>query len=328
MNENYKSIEFGSPKWKEEFYRQKSLTSIIDSTDIKGYEFHRIEKTYTVNDDRVGAIVQIQKDGKKKRAIIDFKRGDSTWDQLIDMKFSIGSSCDYFIAVYDNSWDFRDENNNTEDGTDSESLVECFAAYGVKTYLVSASREVSERRSLRHEYSCFFSIEEYTGELISEKLPTKRQFQHAEFMMSHRNVYGAHNSTIMLNPEDWNFGDKSNLIMFFEEMDEIDIFSNWSDSALFMNVVAKSDKGVESLEWIWVNKRKELQQEYKDCKIRLYKKDGRPSKISVRILGIGFNELQNLTYSEKSYCGRSSYIEEHDFSQLIEDFLSDMPVNK
>ena len=109
------SNEFGSGKWKYDFLTESSLTSIIDSTDIEDYEFHRIEKKYTVDDDRVGAIVQIIKDGRTLRAIIDFKRGDPTWNQIMNVTFNLGNDCDYYIFIHGDSLSLPDNEGSSDD---------------------------------------------------------------------------------------------------------------------------------------------------------------------------------------------------------------------
>jgi hypothetical protein len=314
--------DFASPKWIEDFLSENSLTSIIDSTDIEDYEFHRIEKTYTVNNDRVGAIVQIRKGGRTKRAIIDFKRGDATWDQLMDMTFNFGNDCDYQIAVYDYSQNVEDDR---DDHIHAECLVDCLVAYGCKVYMVRGERTPGHQGSVRYEYSCVSSGDEYSSETFSEKLPSKRQFEHAEFMTLHYGLDCGYNTYAMFRPAEWNFGNSRSFVKNGYDMKDLDLLTTWSDSGLYMIAIPKSDEGFLAIQWISKNKRKELRKEFKNCKIRLYKKNGLPARLSVRILDKPFREVAHLGNQKKDRYGELVHYEENNWLDILENLLDDMP---
>lgn len=67
--------KFGSKIWNSSFFKEESLTRVINEINIGDYEFIRIEKTYTINDDRLGAIVHVKIDDRLNRIVIDFKQG-------------------------------------------------------------------------------------------------------------------------------------------------------------------------------------------------------------------------------------------------------------
>ena len=312
--------DFGSPRWIEDFYKQESLTRIINSTYIEGYEFNKVERRYSIDDDRVGAIVQIKKNGRTLRAIIDFKRGDVAWDQIIDTKFNIGNDCDFLIAVHGDS---RNSEDMRDGDIDAEYLVDVLIAYGVKAYLVSAERQPDEKGQVKYEYLCAPG-QKYSSETISEKLPSKRAFEEAEFWMLHHHVHSGMSCNIITKPSDWSFGCEGS----GGDLYGLRLRSKWTDKGIFMNAKPETEEGINTLEWIWANKRKELRGEYQNCKIRMNKKGDRPSNMSVRILEKPFTEFPYLDYHEKGDLGEMIYYGEDKFYDLINELLADMPPMK
>ena len=319
--------DFGTSKWKEDFYKQESLTRIIDSTDIDDYKFHKIEKSYTVNYDRVGAIVQIKKDGRTLRAIIDFKRGDPTWNQIVDVTFSLGNDCDYYLFVHGDSLNLPDNESSSDDLEDSQRLLDVLLAYRIDAYLVSAERQSNEQDKIMYEYCCDPG-QTYSSETFTDKLPSKRVFDEAEFMIFHWGSNSLYTPNTQFKPSEWFVGHGGNLRMGGYVIRDLERFSSWSDRGLFMNAVPESNEAIESLEWLWENKRKELRNAYKDCKIRLYKKNGRASKLSVRILSKAFKEIPHLAFEERDHFGEVVFCEEVSFNEVIEDLFNDMPAMK
>jgi hypothetical protein len=338
MTKRNTTRDFGTSKWKEDFYKQDSLTSVIDSTDIEDYEFHRIEKTYTVNDDRVGAIVQIKQNDRMLRVIIDFRMGFATCDQIMDVKFNIGTDCDYFIIIYEDSRKFEDQMEYWDDVLDAQCFLEVLVAYQVKAYLVRANNALVDKGPIGYQYHCTSSGGIYSSDSFSKKLPSKRRFQHAEFMTYHFGIDSHYNTHVMFRPAEWCFGSETNLQMGGICINkELDLFSNWTDRGFFMNAVPESEEGIRMLEWIWENKREQLRKEYNDStnrasinglKLKMYKKDGRPAKLSIRLSPRPFLEIAYLVDCEKRNYGEMVYCEESFFGDLIDELINDMPVMK
>ena len=321
MSENYKSIEFGSGKWKKEFYREKSLTSIIDSTDIKGYEFHRIEKKYTVDDNRVGAIVQIELSGRKKRVIIDFQRGESTWEQLMDITFNIGNGSDSLIAVHGDSRNIENENNDADEFLlPPECFVNVLLAYKVEAYLVRAERQSSCQEYITYEYSC---NPKKSSETFSGKLPSKRQFEKAEFWNLHWESNLQCGCERLYNSSDWFNGGRTGYTV-----NGLELVPKWSDRGFFLMGIPESNNGVELLEWLWKNKRQEFRNEYDECKIKMYKKNGRPSKLSIQLSDMPFKEVLLSDFRGREYYGDYAFVQECFLGELIENLVDGKPIVK
>jgi len=328
MTQTLNNNLFGSKEWRDDFLKQQSITSIIDKIDIGDYSFHRLEKSYTVNDDRIGAIVQIKKDERTLRAIIDFKRGNAMWNQIIDVKFNIGNDCDYYIIIHGDSRNFHDYKDHTDDWEDSKYLVDVLLAYRVKVYTVCAERQSDEQDKVIYKYSCAPG-QTYSSETFSEKLPSKRAFEEAEFMIFHWGASFIGFNESLFKPSEWFCGRGGNLQMGGIYMKDLDLFSNWSDSGLFMNAKPKSNEGIGMLEWIWEkNGRQELRDNYKGCKIRMYKKNGRPSKLSIRLLDKPFKEVAALNYEERGDYGELVYFQESTFGEVIDNLVHDKPSMK
>ena len=322
--------DFGTSKWKEDFYKQESLTGIIDSTDIDDYKFHKIEKTYTVNDNRVGAIIQMEMDGRMKRATIDFKRGYATWNQLMDITFNIGNDCDYLLAVYGDSVTSGDMNkyDDVDNPFCGEALLAgCFVdvllSYGKKANLLRGERRLDQQDHVMYDYTCY-PKERYSSKTLKKKLPSKRQFQEREFWMVHWNVIYGPDLPAILETDCWFNGGPDG---YHEE--GLDFNPYWSDKGLFYTPIPYSVRGIEALEWLWKNKRKELHKElqkvFKDCQIRMHKKDGRPSKLSVRILDKPFREVFYMDFNERADFGEYISCFERPFTDVIVSLLDDMP---
>ena len=182
MTKRNSTGDFGSPKWIEAFLTEESLCSIIDSTDIEDYEFHRVEKSYTVDDDRVGAIVQIKKDRRMLRVIIDFKRGYGTWNQIMDMQFNLGNDCDNLIAVHGDNPEDGDEEDLYYDSFVAKRLIEVLIAYGVEFCIVIAKSQSEGQGQVRYKYSHDDDLK-LVSEKFKTKLPSKRIFEETEFML-------------------------------------------------------------------------------------------------------------------------------------------------
>jgi len=324
--------EFGSKKWKETFYKQSELTTIIDSIEIEKYKFLKIEKKYTVtnDNDRIGAVVQIEQNGRLKRVIIDVIDGSATYDQIMDVKFNIGNDCDYYIVIHNplsvTRRSFKDDRENEDDFINVECLVDVLCAYDVKLYMAVAERLTQDDGCVRYQYASS-EYPTYSSVTISKKLPSKRQFEQAEFIMFH---WGGGIVTMggIFEPDNWYFGRAGNLEMggYFDSHD-INFISNWTDDGLFMNAVSKTDKGIELLNWLWKNRREELQDKCKGYKMSFQKRKGRPARLSVRVLDKPFKEVPHSDYNERDRFGEIVYLEEYDFREYVEDLLTDMPVD-
>jgi hypothetical protein len=311
--------DFGSPKWKEDFLTEESLDSIIDSTDIEDYEFHRIEKSYTVDDDRVGAIVQIKKGGRTKRVIIDFQRGKSTWEQLMDITFNIGNGSDSIIAVHGDGRNVEDENNDADEFlVPPECFVNVLLAYKVEAYLVRAERQSCCQDYVTYEYSC---NPKKSSETFSGKLPSKKQFEKAEFWNLHWESNLQRGCERLYNLSDWFTGGRTGYTV-----NGLELVPKWSDRGFFLLGIPDSTNGVELLEWLWKNKRQEFRNEYEECKIKMYKKNGRPSKLSIQLSDMPFKEVLLSDFRGRTYYGDYAFSQECFLGETIENLLDDMPV--
>ena len=86
--------------------------------------------------------------------------------------------------------------------------------------------------------------------------------------------------------------------------------------------------GINELAWIWENKRQQLKDSYKGCKIRMNKKKGCPQKLSIRLLNRPFSEVPYMNHNEKEQYGEKIFFGEDKLHDIISNLLHDMPAIK
>jgi hypothetical protein len=329
MRKQSKSIQFESKEWKRDFLKKESLSRIINCTDISGYHFYGIEKTYTVNQDRVGAIVLVQNYDEMLRVAIDFKSGFASWNQIIDLTYNLGDDCDYKIAVHGDNSEYADDQNDYHDSIVAERLADVLLAYGVNIKLVTAEVQSDDQGEIKFNFSHDTDFRCIT-EKFTSKLPFKRLFEETEFMLFHwgRDDEDEYRQFMLWEVSEWPLKRGKEFRLGRIIMNDLDLYSTWSDRGFFLNAAPESDEGIGKLEWIWENKQDELKIEYFDCDIRMHTKDGRASKLSIRLLERPFNQLVHAHYREKNDLGFLAYSSDSRFGEFLEELLDDMSAMK
>ena len=320
------NIEFGSNKWNEKFYQYRFLMGILFSTDIPNIEFHKIEKKYIINDDRIGAIVQVKRLDRILRVAIDFKCGYATWDQVIDLTYNIGNDCDFLIAVHGDDASYDDADTEWDENFLAERLADVLLAYGVNIKLVTAKVQSDDQGKIKFNFSHdtdFICI----SEKFKTKLPSKRIFEETQFNLF---FWGGDmegdNYCRISDVSAWALERGSTFIMgCFSAKTELDVCGTWSDRGFFLNAAPDSEEGIRQLEWIWKNKRDELRKMYENCNRRMYYKKGRPSKLLIRLLDKPFKEVMHYDFEEKYDLGHYIHDQERNFGIFLEDLIADMP---
>ena len=324
-----KHFDFGTSKWNEPFFQDNFLMSILYSTDIENIDFHKIEKKYMIDDDRIGAIVQVKRLDRILRVAIDFKCGYATWDQVIDLTYNIGNDCDFLIAVHGDDASYDDADTDWGESFLAERLADVLLAYGVNIKLVTAKVQSDDQGKVKFNFSHdtdFICI----SEKFKTKLPSKRIFEETQFNlffwggdMEGDNYYR------LLDLSAWALERGSTFIMgCFSAKTELDVCGTWSDRGFFLNAVPDSEEGIRQLEWIWKNKRDELRKMYENCNRRMYYKKGRPSKLLIRLLDKPFKEVMHYDFEEKYDLGHYIHDQERNFGIFLEDLIADIPSMK
>ena len=324
-----KHFDFGTSKWNKPFFQDHFLRGILYSTDITNIDFHKIEKKYMIDDDRIGAIVQVKRLDRILRVAIDFKCGYATWDQIIDLKYNIGNDCDFIIAVHGDDASYEDDDNEWDDNFIAERLADVLLAYGVNIKLVTAEVQPDDQGEIKFNFShdTDFSC---ISEKFKTKLPSKRIFEETKFNLL---VWGGDkegaNYYRLLDVSAWALERGSTFIMGrISAKTELDIFGTWSDRGFFLNAVPDSEEGIRQLEWIWNNKRDEVRKVYETYFMRMYYKKGRPSKLLIRLLDKPFKEVVHYDFQEKYDLGYYIHNQEFSFAEFLEDLITDMPAMK
>ena len=96
--------EYFESDWRKHFQEQDTIQSIMNAVGLSdSHEFVQINSRYLIDDNRVAVIALIkQKNGKLlEKLIIDVIAGNSSFNQFIDVVYSIGSDCDYRLILCD-----------------------------------------------------------------------------------------------------------------------------------------------------------------------------------------------------------------------------------
>ena len=324
-----KHFDFGTSKWNKPFFQYNFLMGILYSTDIKNIEFHKIEKKYMIDDDRIGAIVQVKRLDRILRVAIDFKCGYATWDQVIDLTYNIGNDCDFQIAVHGDDASYKDDTSDLDENFLAERLADVLLAYGVNITLVTAKFQSDDQGEIKFNFShdTDFSC---ISEKFKTKLPSKRIFEETKFnLLFWGGDMEGENCYRISDVSAWALERGSTFIMgCFSAKAELDICGTWSDRGFFLNAVPLSEEGIRQLEWIWNNKRDELRNQYDNYNRRMYYKKGRPSKFLIRLLDKPFKEVMHYDFQEKYDLGYYIHDQERNFREFVEDLIADIPSMK
>jgi len=88
--------------WRECFSDKELIRDILSAVDEKHLHFKDIAKQYLIDDDRLSLILTLEDEDKHlERAIIDVKTSFPTWEQMMDVVYTIGQDCETKIVIFD-----------------------------------------------------------------------------------------------------------------------------------------------------------------------------------------------------------------------------------
>jgi hypothetical protein len=279
----------------EHFVKKDTIEDLLNKIGIDKQKFVGIESTKIISDERFSVIFNTIKEGNgiKGRHIIDVISTEPTWQQLMDVTFGAGADCDTKIVIYDNSaqWNDRVSNRNT-----AAKFASINNDCGLDTYVLGAT--ALERRN-KDELKISYAIEaspKVGYETYYRKLPTKEEFEQAEFWL-YFDEYSAAVQERIYNPDWWIGGP---VVYFIDEV--IDAFPIWNEDGIFMRATADNFSGHQTLIELLDTKRNEIEQHFKGCDLKIHWIPDSPIEITAKYDDRPFGDFVSMNIEEKYRC--------------------------
>jgi hypothetical protein len=267
------------------FAKQETITRLLESIELSDYEINRIDHTYRIDPDRNGAVV-ILKDKKTERllkATIDFKHGIPSWQQMMDLTFGIGEGSDIRIAVYDQTDSENKIGVRDEDEYMAGSFVSVLKASGLNAHLVRMTASLRKGRTPDIEFRPV--PEEYLSETTLKNLPSRTEFEKAEFFVFYNDQLYPADPPISMQPDLW-FGDIESLVSGSAITSAL-----WNEQGIFLEAIFETFEDLEELRFLWNCKRGEILDHYKECEVRIEKGDNGVQKLVVKLSCVPFKDF-------------------------------------
>jgi len=273
-----------------------------------------ISRTYTRDNRLIILITANNYNGNLFRIIIDATSGIPTWQQFINVTYDQGEDTNIKIILCGENYSNKIEDYTAGGIFEIGNLVRRNNKCDITTYLVNGIS--CDKNGQKRIKNC--DVEEGPDEAYidpSQSLPSKRQVQEAEFWTGY---YFPEWATEPIGIEDdiidcWAPG--------YSLCNNLKTEASWDDNGFFIKLIG--EKGNETIQWIWDNKKGKIENQYPDCLVALETEDGKPYAISVRILDISMTDLINMTPSDKWYYGEYVFGQEHVFCDIIEGAIGD-----
>lgn len=319
MQEKVGLIEYFGSSWRDHFTGEDTIISLLNNVGISDHVFKNIYRRYSIDHNRYGLVINtVKKDtGYLVRIVLDVKLGEPTWNQLMDVTYSIGADCDIKIVIFDG-----EKNSDSFGGSSlAESFCEVVNKSGVSIYLVQVKAAMDDGRKSEVEYEVMVDPKDYTDAPYS-KLPSKRRFDEIEFWVLHYDPFCGFDPPAVVKPHCW-IGYSS-----WRRSGDLDLTPTWTDEGFFMHAIAESGPGADTLKWLWENRHDEIREHYKGCKVKLHKKSGTPHKLSVRLWEVPFRNFIYSTADEKDYYADEFFGGEREFSEFMDSLIMDREPEK
>ena len=324
MEEKVSLKECFTNTWKEYFGKEDTIVSLLGDLGISDQVFKEIVTRRSIGDNRCVVIASTTKveDGHLGKVIIDFKLGEPSWQQMMDVTFKIGSDCEKKIVIFSAPEDpeYQDYLKPLT-AYDNRILVGSFARInndcGFDTWLLRASISTDSNK-VEPEYDVIEEPGDHRSTRYS-KLPSKRDFEKAEFWVvyydSFAGYFAGSGPTAAAKPDCWmGYGS-------WISGGGLEFRPTWTDKGLLMHATAESESGVDTLKWLWENSYDEIREKYKG-EPKLHKKRGSPFKLSVRVSEISFTDVIYSTPQKKEEYAEDVFGREREFHEFLTELIN------
>jgi hypothetical protein len=269
---------------------QETINRLIESLKLCEYELKRIDRTYRIDPNRNGTVIILKdtKTGHQLKATIDFKNGKPSWEQMMDITFGIGEGSDIRIALYDRPDTIDDLDDNDEGEFMAKSFVSVLKGSGLKAHLVRMDVSLKDGRipKIRFIPVCEDDIPQATF----DTLPSKREFEQAEFWLVQHESFYPSDPPIVLDPSRW-FGE-----IDWEWSGNPACGVRWDERGIVLHARFETQEDLEDLNWLWEKKRAEILDRFKACEGKIEKGENGDQSLVVIDPSIPF---RNFVLAEK-----------------------------
>jgi hypothetical protein len=308
MNKKFKN--YLAVSWEQVLCDNDDIIELFKILEIKGLKnIQTLSRTYSDEGRMIMNITAENTKDKILQIIIDATPGIPTWGQFINLTYDQGEAADMRIILYGE--DCKEYRNDFTAGglIEIANLVRRNNKCRVTTYLVKGIVFDSNGRKFIHECS----IEEGPDEASvdpNQTFPSKRQIQESEFWAGY------------YFPQWWTdpVGNDDDIINCwapgYSLRNDLKTEASWNDDGFFIKLI--EEQASDAIDWIWKNKKSELEEAYPDCDITLEKIDENLHAISVRILNISMTDLIKMSPDEKWDYGEYVFGQEHNFQEIAD----------
>ena len=254
----------------------KGINEVLKYIGPDQFQVEEILSNYEKNSNRYGVIF-MAKDNKTKKLqkiIIDGIYGEPNSRQIKDLTYGFGGDCGKRIILYTlDNLDFK-VREYEYDGEMAEGFAIINNDCGVETYIFRMLRYIVGNGSFPLQLNAEV-IPDGERKTLLKKLPTKLEFEQAEFGIFYNYSSDWRNPHYIEHPENW-FDNYWHLIFH----DISFRYPIWTESGLFIQGVSKSEIGDINLKW------------FMDSKIELFKKFFDNREININTLPSGRNVME------------------------------------
>ncbi|MCD4675965.1 MAG: hypothetical protein K8S18_08220 [Desulfobacula sp.] len=293
--------------FKELLSDKQELNKIFNHIGQEQYEIGEILSTYEKDGNRQGIVLLVQdnKIDELQKIIIDAIYGEPNSTQVKDVTYDYGADCDKSIILYTLGYSDLNVRSYEYDGEMSEGFIKINNDCGCDTYLINVSKTLDKSKEPVYRYKT--DIKPGNKRLTSlKKLPTKQEFEQAEFGIFYNYSSDWRNPHHIEHPENW-FDNYWHLI--FQDISFR--YPVWTGDGLFMQGVSKSEIGDITLKWLM------------DSKIELLKKFFDNREIVIDIPPSGRNVMEIKLWDKPiSYFAKASSKNKERIAEIIRGYDS------
>jgi len=321
----------------KQYSQEKTLLKFLQKIGFDEYEIVKIDNKAAINNHRLAFIVKMKNknNGRLNRIYIDLKCGQPTVQQVLDAIYKAGSGCDNKIIVYDNCHNPVDNKDRYANDLLIENLVIFLNHYQSNIYLARSTYEIDENKIIP-----IVEILKKQGEKSvydKSKLPSKEQFLETLFWVYH------YDSLVAMDYGPTYLEDHSYWLEYEETwfMNPFNYSQFWNGEGLYLKIF--TDKNPELLRRLFSENQKKILHYIRDkqsdlyffknlpvcdCQLNLNIEDGIPRDITVRVIDISIQELNNYNPDEKNKYARLINYLKSGFNEFIEEIVENSGFDK
>lgn len=313
--------------------REKEMRKLLDIVGMTDYKIIRIDPHTRKGTERYSVSLLVEKHNDNNslvEVIIDFRLGNPTWEQFIDVTYDAGSKYDKKIIIFEYDFDEKGFSNVPDAVCEIEDLVKFNNKSGVETYLVEAKGLIKYFLKGEGNDIGYSLVNGPYGYDVDNPVPVSKNRELAQSFFPKKDV---RLSEFWLGYYRPNWGDeesnynRNSLVVWTPRhrlSHDLRTITDWNDDGLFIDLAEYEDsEDIGAIQWIWNHRKALFEETYPERSICLKYNDGQPIALSVRIYGTPVTELIEMAPKAKWLYCKMVYGAEHKFRQIAEKAIED-----